>query len=86
MVAQLSDTQLVLQSYNNSQTDFVSVSKKKEHLRMKANFRFEQKLTFVVQQEERVVCDHNVFDFSRKMLLIQKLGSEGDFVSGLAYT
>lgn len=53
---------------------------------MKANFRFQQKLTFVVQQEERVVCDHNVFDFSRKMVLVQKLGSEGDFVSGLAYS
>jgi hypothetical protein len=73
-----------LQSYDRNITDFISIYKKGEKLRVGLKMRIEKKLSLVLKQEDRVLCNGKVFFMHNLTKSIQNLETDDEIVGGLA--
>lgn len=61
LMTQISEELFVLQSYDRNTTDFISITKKGEKLKVRLKLRIEKKLSLVLKQEERILCNGRVY-------------------------
>ena len=84
LLTQLDDEIFVLQSYDRNITDFIAIYKKGEKLRVGLKMRIEKKLSLVLKQEDRVLCNGNVFFMHNLTKIIQNLETDDEIVGGVA--
>jgi hypothetical protein len=72
-----------LQSYDRNITDFISIYKKGEKLRVGLKMRIEKKLSLVLKQDDRVLCNGKVFFMHNLTKSIQNLETDDEIVGGV---
>jgi len=84
LLTQLDEEVFVLQSYDRNITDFISISKKGEKLKVRLKLRIEKKLSLVLKQEDRVLCNGKVYSTHDLRKSIQNLETDDEIVGGVA--
>jgi hypothetical protein len=65
-------------------TDFVSLTKKGEKLRVRLKLRVDKKLSLVLKHDDRILCNGQVYNFKNLHNIIQNLETDDEIVGGLS--
>jgi len=57
LLTQIDEEMFVLQSFDKNITDFVTLARKGEKLRVRQKLRIEKKLSFAIKHHDRIICN-----------------------------